>query len=138
MRVLGFGAYARRDMLDMTMQCLQVCWERSKIACFILLWLVFVYREGILGLTLQLHLGWSSYTHSITGVAAKLVGTSSHLGPAVITGLSRERFESVSQHYGHGLGLPCASCFQASLTSTSPDTKISPNCDPLVWKPHGG
>ena len=25
--------HARRDMLDMTMQCLQVCWEDGRIAC---------------------------------------------------------------------------------------------------------
>ena len=58
-------------MLDMTMRCLQVCWE-GKIACFVLFvcFFLFLYREGDLGLTAQLRLSWSSRTHSNTGVAA--------------------------------------------------------------------
>ena len=71
----------------MTILYLQVYWEGSKIACFIFFF--FVYRDGVLGLTAQLRLGWSSHTRSNTGVAALQAGTSSRLGSAVIIGLSR-------------------------------------------------
>ena len=37
-------AYARWDTLDMTMWCLQVCWEGSKIAYFTLICLLFARR----------------------------------------------------------------------------------------------
>ena len=59
-------------MLDITMRCLQVCWE-EKFACFILFvffFFYFVYKEGDLGLKAQLHLSWSRRTHSNIGVAA--------------------------------------------------------------------
>ena len=52
------------------MQCLQVCQKGSKIDCFILFVFLFVYREVVLGLTAQPHLGWSSHTHSNTGIVA--------------------------------------------------------------------
>ena len=66
----GLGlTYTRWDILDMTMRCLQVYWEGSKIACLYYLFF-FVYREGVLDLTAQLCLGWSSRTYSNTGVMA--------------------------------------------------------------------
>ena len=55
----GDLAHARWDMLDMTIQCLQVYWEESKIACFINF---FACRDGVISLAAQLCLGWSSCT----------------------------------------------------------------------------